>query len=320
MDKQLSIQPGPDAKPDHLEGKLQGVLRNAKAENTRRAYRSDFSHFKRWCDSRGASPLPAAPKTVSLYLSDIMPDYAVSTLRRRLAAISTIHKLAGHESPAQSELVRQTFKGIRRTKQQPKTQKEPLLTKHLNLICKELSGELKELRDKAILLVGFAGALRRSEIVGLHREDVAFRDEGLEITIRSSKTDQEGKGHTKGIAFGSSQRTCPVLSLNRWLTKAGLQRGPIFRSVDRHGNLGESALSSRSVANIVKRCVERIGLDPSKYSGHSLRAGTVTQAALNDVGILSIMDQTGHKSERIVKQYYRNATIFKNNASAELGL
>lgn len=125
---------------------------------------------------------------------------------------------------------------------------------------------------------------------------------------------------TKGIAFGSSQRTCPVLSLNRWLTNAEIQSGPIFRSVDRHGNIGESALSSRSIANIVKRCVELIGLDPSDYSGHSLRAGTVTQAALNDVGILSIMDQTGHKSERIVKQYYRNATIFKNNASSELGL
>lgn len=193
MKNQLPIQPGPDNKPDHLEEKLQGVLRNAKAENTRRAYRSDFSHFKRWCKSRGISVLPAAPKTVSLYLSDIMTDYAVSTLRRRLAAISTIHKLAGHESPAQNEMVRQTFKGIQRTKQQSKTQKEPLLTKHLKLICKELPDTLKAARDKAILLIGFAGALRRSEITALHREDVKFREEGLEVTIQSSKTDQEGK-------------------------------------------------------------------------------------------------------------------------------
>lgn len=303
-----------------LDQKVSDILPHAKAKNTREAYKSDWIHFGEWCHSYSLGKLPADPETIAYYLSDIMGSYSVSTLKRRLSAISMIHKLAGYDSPTLSEKVKQLLEGIERIKKESKTQKLPLLTRHLVLICNSLTESTRDIRDKAILLLGFAGGFRRSELVNLDCDNIEFRDEGVAITVSSSKTDQKGKGVETGIMYGSNKMTCPVVALREWLKESRVNRGSIFRGIDRHGNISESRLSAKSVALIVKKHVREIGLDPSEYSGHSLRSGTVTQAALNDVSLLSIMDQTGHKSERVVREYYRKANIFKNNASSSLGL
>ena len=176
------------------------------------------------------------------------------------------------------------------------------------------------IRDRALLLVGFAGAFRRSELVGLDIADLDFNHDGLTVTLRRSKTDQEGEGRKVGLPYGSNPSTCPVRSLQAWIEASAIEAGPVFRSVNRHGRLQPDRLSDKAVALVVKRRAEAAGLDPSRYAGHSLRAGLATAAANAGVSERAIMAQTGHRSVQMVRRYIRDGSLFRENAAAKVGL
>jgi integrase len=294
----------------------------AKAANTRRAYRADWEHFALWCGTRGRAALPATPDTVAWCLAENAPQLKVATLQRRLAAISKTHQAAGWPSPASRShaIVRETWKGIRRVQGIAQIAKSPLLPADLRRIASVLPSGLAGTRDRALLLLGFAGALRRSELVGLNFEDLDFREEGLVVTVRRSKTDQEGEGREIGVPYGSDPATCPFRAVRAWVRVSGIGGGALFRPVDRSGNLGQGRLSDKSVALLVKRYTKAIGKDSASFSGHSLRAGLVTAAALAGVSERSIMAQTGHRSADMVRRYVRGCSLFQDNAAARTGL
>jgi integrase len=262
------------------------------------------------------------PETVALYLAERADTLKPATLTRRLAAISKCHSAAGHESPASLKhaAVSEVLKGIRRTKGTAPACKSPLLVGQLKAALRDSREDLHGIRDRALLLVGFAGAFRRSELVSLDLADIAFTDDGLVVNLRRSKTDQEGEGRKVGIPHGSKPQTCPVRALRAWLEAAGISEGPAFRSVTRHGRIGTAALSGRAVALIVKGAAELAGLDASAFAGHSLRAGLATSAAAAGASERSIMDQTGHKSVQMVRRYIREGSLFRDNAAAHVGL
>jgi len=234
---------------------------------------------------------------------------ALSSIEQALAAINKAHELKGwFPSPTKAPAVRTVMQGIRRTLGQRKRQKEPATADILRSALKDLGDSLIEVRDRALLLLGFAGAFRRSELAGLNLEDLSFRSEGVLISLRRSKTDQEGHGLSKAIFFASDPKTCPVRALRTWLERSKITEGRLFRSVDRHGRLGKS-LSDRAIALVVKK-----RLPEGDFSGHSLRAGFITTAALQGKPERSIMKQTGHRSHRILREYVRTATVFEDNA------
>lgn len=292
----------------------------AKAENTRKAYRKDWEHFANWCEARSLITLPAAPQTLAAYLAELATTHKVSTLQRRLAAISQAHKLAGQDNPTRAELVRLTMQGIRRTHGMKCNQKAAAVTADVLAMVGTLPDNLLGLRDRALLLLGFAGAFRRSELVGLDVEDLQWQEVGVAITLRRSKTDQEGAGTLKGIPMGRRAETCPVRALNAWLEASGNTQGPIFRPMNRHGQVQPGRLSDKAVALVVKRAAQAAGLDASRYSGHSLRAGLATSAAAAGVQERDIMRQTGHKSVNMVRRYIREGELFRGNAAAQVGL
>jgi site-specific recombinase XerD len=293
-----------------------------KADATLRAYRADWRHFENWCQAHGFRALPASPDVVALYLADFGGRQAAATLTRRLTSINKVHRAAGHPAPALMEHlpVGETLKGIRRTHGTEQHPKQPLFTAELRAMVAHLPDTLIGLRDRALLLIGFAGAFRRSELVNVHVEDVTETEEGLVIRVRRSKTDQEGKGRQVAIPYGSSPDTCPVRSWRRWIDAARLTGGPLFRRIDRHGHVNSRGLHRDSVGAIVKRAVEAAGLDPKLYAGHSLRAGLCTQAYVNGARELDIMRQTGHKSLETVRKYIRGRGLFRDNPAAKLGL
>lgn len=305
--------------PVLLDDEAKNYMRASKAENTIRAYRSDWSIFSTWCDDRGVPSLPAAPETLAVYLASAARTLKPSTLTRRCSSISIAHEMAGYESPTRNIVVRTTLAGIRREKGTAPDQKAPILTTDLRRMVSGLPDTLAGARDRALLVLGFAGALRRSELVGLDVEDVDDRSDGLVITVVRSKTDQEGAGRKIGIPYGSYPGTCPVRAVRAWLDRSGIEDGPLFRPV-RHGRLLGSRLSGRSVALIVKRVGEAAGFDPVKYAGHSLRAGLVTSAAAAGVAERAIMNQTGHKSLPTLRRYVRDGSLFRENAAAAVGL
>jgi len=303
-----------------LADATRAYIDDAQAPATRRAYQSDWRDFTAWCDARALTFLPAEAATVALYASDLAPRRKYATIQRRISSISQAHQAAGLESPTRSLLVRKALAGIRRTHGTAQTGKAPAVVEDLRRMVDTLSDTLAGLRDRALLLVGFAGAFRRSELVSLDVSDVVFERGGLVITLRRSKTDQEGAGTKKGLPYGSNPDTCPVRALKDWLAAAPITEGPIFRPIDRHGNLGASRLSDRAVAEIVKRTAAAAGLDAATYSGHSLRAGLATAAAQAGVAERVIMQQTGHKSERMVRKYIRDGSLFRENAAGQVGL
>ena len=299
--------------------------RQAKSHNTRRAYASDWDDFARWCRPYGFVPLPAKPETVALYLTALADALKPSTLGRRLATISQVHQAAGHETPTAAAPVRLVWAGIRRAKGTDQHGKAPAVTPELRRMVDTLDDRLIGVRDRALLLIGFAGAFRRSELVGLDVRDVHTGHDGLTAYIRKSKTDQEGQGRKVGIPYGSHPHTCPVRAFGAWIERCGLEKcalteGPLFRSVNRHGKLQAGRLSDRAVALIVKRAAEAAGLDPARYAGHSLRAGLATSAAQAGVSERSIMAQTGHKSVIVARRYIRDGSLFRDNAAAQVGL
>lgn len=303
-----------------FEDEIQNILKDSIPENTLKSYSSDWKHYSNWCKSYSLTNLPATPETVAYYLTDISSDYKVSTLERRLATISKVHKLVDEESPISDPKVTELMKALRRTKGTKKRKVKPLLSPHIKKICDNLGDSLIDHRDRTLLLLGFSGGLRRSELVSLTTPLLNITEKGLKLTIEKSKTDQEGAGRQIGITYGSNFSTCPIRSYKRWLEESGIGEGYIFRSITRHGRMKSSALSPQSVALVVKKRVEEIGLEPSKFSGHSLRAGFVTEAFQNGASTIAVKNTTGHSTDRVLQEYYRPATLFENNASALLNL
>ena len=294
-------------------------IRDSKADNTKLAYRTDWNHFTAWCSFQGLLALPATEDTVCRYLADRAQFDKVSTLTRRVASISQAHQAAGYSSPTQSLSVRATLKGIRRTKTSGTTQKAPVLVEDLRRMVQELDDSLMGKRDRALLLIGFAGAFRRSELVSLDAADVSFDNNGLTVLLRVSKTDQEGEGRKVGLPYGSNLATCPVRSLQEWLRAASITEGALFIGINRHGT-PQGRLSDKAVALIVKKVAMAAGMNSTLYAGHSLRAGLATSAAMAGISERSIMAQTGHKSVMMVRRYIRDGSLFRENAAAGIGL
>jgi len=295
-------------------------VRHSKSDNTVRAYQSDWSHFESWCRAHGQVPLPATAETVGLYLADLSTTHKTATLIRRISAISQMHQIAGLETPTKSSQVRLVMAGIRRSKGMAATAKTPVLVNDLRSMVEHLPKNLLGVRDRALLLIGFSGAFRRSELVALNVEDVPVTRDGVVITIRRSKTDQEGEGRKIGIPYGSNADTCPVRALQDWLTNCGFTGGPLYRPIDRFGRVSADRLSAAAVAEIVKKYAAAVGLKAADFAGHSLRSGLATSAAMAGASERSIMNQTGHRSVNMVRRYIRDGSLFRENAVTLVGL
>ncbi len=299
---------------------VQDFIRASKAANTLRGYQSDWRDFCAWCESRDVQPLPATPEIVASYIAECTTHLKAGSIQRRLNAIAEAHKATGHESPTHDALVRNTMKGIRRTLWVAPVQKAPALTEDIRAMVGAADAGLIGVRDRALLLLGFAGAFRRSELVGLDLEDCALGKDGLTINLRRSKVDQDGVGRKVGIPYGSNPDTCPVRNLHAWIEAGAITSGPLFRSINRHGQVQTGRLTPCDVARVVKKLAERAGLDPANYAGHSLRAGHATSAAIAGASERSIMNQTGHRSVQMVRRYIREGSLFRENSGAKLGL
>jgi site-specific recombinase XerD len=282
-------------------------LQASLSENTRRAYRNDIAHFLNW-----GGRIPATPESVASYLAVHAQQLSFATLSRRVAAISRIHSIKRLHSPTHSELVKATLHGIRRLYGSAQRRVSPALLTHIKAMVNGLQGT-KGLRDRAMLLVGFSGAFRRSELVAIQVSDVQFVKEGVVIRLRRGKTDQGGKGRDIGIPYMRG-KFCPVKAIMAWLAESEITSGALFRRVDRYGNVMTQGLTPQSVALVVKQRIAEIGLDAKLYSGHSLRAGLVTNAAKRGVSAWKICQQTGHKSEAVMQGYIRNSQLFTDNA------
>ena len=294
-------------------------IRASKAESTIRGYRADWLHFCKWCEPHSLCPLPASPETVASFIADCASRLKVGSIQRRLNAIAEAHKAVGLASPTHHAMVANTMKGIRRTKGTAPAQKAPTLTDDIRAMVDATDIGLIGARDSALLLLGFAGAFRRSELVGLDVEDCAFGKDGLTVTLRRSKTDQESAGRKIGIPYGSNPDTCPVRRCLTWIELTGIETGPLFRSLNRHGQVQEGRLSGIDVARVVKKLARRAGLNPAKYAGHSLRAGHATSAAIAGASERSIMDQTVHRSVQMVRRHIRDGSLFRENSAGKLG-
>ena len=316
-----------------LRLRVEENIRRSKAESTLRAYRGDAGHFALWCHAHGLASLPAEHDTVALYLTACArAGAAVATLRRRVVSISQAHKAAGHPSPTATEVVRRTLSGIARGTESRPRQVAPLRIGALRAMLEATPEEdLLAIRDHALLLMGFAGGFRRSELASLEVEDLRFVEEGVDVLIRRSKTDQEGSGRAIGIPRGRHAETCPVLALQRWLRLAELTSGPLWLAIVPNGRpgtrrrspagrVGTRPLSPQAIAAVVQRAAARAGLDAREFAGHSLRAGFATEAAAQGASERAIMAQTGHRSVVMVRRYIREGDRYRENAAAALGL
>lgn len=302
--------------------KSREYAQSAKAESTVRAYRSDWRHFTTWCKAAGLTALPAAPETVALYLTALAEvGVKVATMQRRLATISQAHQAAGYDAVStRTQPLHSVWAGIKRELGTMQKGKSPLRTPDIQAMLDTLPPSLLGIRDRALLLLGFTSAFRRSELVGLDVADAEFTRDGLVITLRRSKTDQEGAGYKVGIPYSPRPDLCPVRSLQAWLEASGISEGAIFRPINRHGQIQPGRLTDQSVALVVKRSALAAGLNASRFAGHSLRAGHVTSAAENGAPERVIMNQTRHRSLAMVRRYIREGNMFKENSAAYLGL
>ena len=294
-------------------------LQSSKASNTVRAYKSDFSDFGLFCAQNGFKSLPSEPKVVSLYLTHLSTKGAkMSTLKRRLVSIGVIHKLKGHYLDTKHPAIIENIMGIKRRKGSFQKAKKPILInslkKIINAIDKQKKEEIKKLRDRSIILIGFSGGFRRNEIVSLDCDDLDFVPEGLKLSIRRSKTDQFGEGFTKALPYFDSSQYCPVVSLKKLLDLSKIRSGPVFRRFSKGSKLSENRLTDQTVALLIKEYLNLAGIDSKNFSGHSLRSGFATSAAESGVEERNIMAMTGHKSTEMVRRYIKEANLFKNNA------
>jgi site-specific recombinase XerD len=295
-------------------------IRASKATNTLRGYQTDWRAFCAWCEVRQLCPVPASPETVAAFIAECASNLKVGSIQRRLNAIAEAHKAVGVDSPTHHPMVANTMKGIRRTNGTASIQKTATLIDDIRVMVDATDGGLIGVRDRALILLGFAGAFRRSELVELNADDSAFGKDGLTVTLRRSKTDQAGEGRKIGIPYGSNPETCPVRNLQSWVEQAGISGGLLFRSINRHGQVQPGGLSGIDVARVVKKLAERAGLDAANYAGHSLRAGHATSAAIAGASERSIMNQTGHRSVQMVRRYIRDGNLFRENSAGKLGL
>jgi integrase len=295
-----------------LPPNVSAFVRDSLAPNTQRAYLSDLTEFERWGGS-----IPATAETLAAYLAARADTLAVATLVRHLASISKAHEARGLPNPTRSELVRATMRGIKRTRGCSQSEAKPLLRDDLLMVLDATGEGLKDIRDQTLLLIGFAGALRRSELVGLDVEDIEHVRQGIVLRLRQSKTDQNGQGNRISIPYGRT-RWCPVATLDTWLKSSGIIEGAIFRPVDRHGRIQSSRLSGEAVSLILRERVAAAELDPTHYSGHSLRAGLATSAAQAEVPTWRIRQHTRHASEAMLLRYVRDSQSFTANAAGAL--
>ena len=294
-------------------------LKSSKANNTVRAYKSDFKDFGLFCVKNGFKSLPTEPNIVSLYLTYLSTkDVKMSTLKRRLVSIGVIHKLKGHYLDTKHPSIIENIMGIKRRKGSIQKGKKPILISDLkqiiNVIDQLKREEIKKLRDRSIILIGFSGGFRRNEIVSLDYDDLDFVTEGLKINLKRSKTDQYGEGTMKGLPYFDNSQYCPVLSIQKWIEISKISSGPLFRRFNKGSNLSEKRLTDQTVALLIKEYLQLAGIDSKNYSGHSLRSGFATSAAESGAEERSIMAMTGHKSTEMVRRYIKEANLFKNNA------
>ena len=315
----------------------QDYAKNSRSKNTVKSYSSDWRDFDLWCQKRGLTTMPADPRSVACYLADrasqtfIDPNgnqqlpLKTSTLARRLSAISQAHQVAGVDFNRRHPAIQETWKGIRNTHGTAQKGKEPILIEDLRRMVESIQiskcdeDRLIGFRDKALLLLGFAGAFRRSELVGLQVEDLKLVRDGYIVKLRRSKTDQQGEGREVAIPYGSSPCTCPVRALQDWINVAKLQNGPLFVPINRHGQKSSNAMTSHAVAVIIKKHAPNKEM-AIEFSGHSLRAGFATTAAMAGVQEYAIMKQTGHKRSDTLKKYIRSRDLWKDNAASRVGL
>ena len=297
-------------------------LKSSKANNTLRAYKSDFKDFGAFCAKHGFNSMPTEPKIVSLYLTHLSENSKISTLRRRLVSIGVVHKLKGHYLDTKHPVIIENLMGIKRKKGSIQTGKKPILINHLkqiiNVIDEQKIEKIKKLRNKTLVLIGFGGGFRRTELISINHEDIDFVQEGVKITVRRSKTDQFGEGMIKGLPFFSNEKYCPVTNLKNWLILSKIKTGPIFRRFAKGPILTRHRLTDQSVVLIIKDCLKLAGIENQNFAGHSLRSGFATVAAESGADERSIMAMTGHKTTQMVRRYIREANIFKNNALSKI--
>ena len=293
-------------------------LKSSKSNNTLRAYKSDFKDFRAFCAKHGLNSLPSEPKIVSLYLTHLSKNSKISTLRRRLVSIGMVHKLKGHYLDTKHPIIVENLMGIRRVIGSIQKGKKPILINHLKLLINAINNqkieEIKKLRDKSLILIGFGGGFRRTELISTDYEDLEFVPEGLKITIRKSKTDQFGEGMIKGIPYFSNEIYCPIVNLKRWLDISKIKSGPIFRRFSKGSALTDKRLTDQSLVLLMKEYLNLAGIENKNFAGHSLRSGFATVAAESGADERSIMAMTGHKTTQMVRRYIKEANIFKNNA------
>ena len=300
-------------------------LKSSKSDNTLRAYKSDFKDFGLFCAKNGFISLPSEPKVISLYLTHLSTkDIKMSTLKRRLVSIGVIHKLKGHYLDTKHPSIIENIMGIKRRKGSSQKGKKPILISDLKILIKAIdkqkNDEIKKLRDRTIILIGFSGGFRRNEIVSLNYDDLEFMPEGLKITLRRSKTDQYGEGTLKGLPYFDNPEYCPVLSIKKWLDFSKINTGPVFRRFNKGSKLSEKRLTDQTVALLIKQYLKLAGIDSRSFSGHSLRSGFATSAAESGAEERTIMAMTGHKSTEMVRRYIKEANLFKNNALNKIKL
>jgi site-specific recombinase XerD len=298
-------------------------LKNSKASNTVRAYKSDFNDFGLFCAKNGFKSLPSEPKIVSLYLTHLSTkDAKISTLKRRLVSIGVIHRLKGHYLDTKHPSIIENIMGIKRRKGSIQKGKKPILINLLRELIKVIDEQdkepIKKLRDRSIILIGFSGGFRRNEIVSLDYDDLDFVTEGLKINLKRSKTDQYGEGSVKGLPYFDSSKYCPVVTIKNWIETSKIDSGPLFRRFTKGSNLSKNRLTDQSVALIIKNYLQLAGIDSKNYSGHSLRSGFATTAAESGAEERTIMAMTGHKSPEMVRRYIKEANLFKNNALSKI--
>jgi site-specific recombinase XerD len=285
-------------------------LRNSKSANTLRAYQSDYNDFSLFCSKNGFQAMPTQPKILALYITHLSSYSKYSTLKRRLASISILHKTKGHYIDTKHPIIIENLMGIKRTNGSNQRGKKPLLINDLKILIKAIhhssEKDNRKIRDKAVILIGFSGGFRRSELVDIEYEDLEFVSEGVKIFVKRSKTDQSGEGMTKAIPYFDDPKFCPVNALKSWIEIFDLKKGKIFN------------ISDKSVALIIKKYANYAGLDSEKYAGHSLRSGFATSTAESGAEERDIMAMTGHKSTEMVRRYIKEANLFKNNALNKL--
>jgi len=291
---------------------VEQFIRESLSANTRKAYRADLAHFSDW-----GGELPASADLVARYLADHADTLAPSSLARRVATLCKVHEANAWPNPCRSEIVRATMRGIKRVKGTAQDQACPLLREDLFILLDALGYDPRARRDRALLLIGWAGGFRSSELVGLDLPDIEEVREGLVLHLRRSKTDQTGQGRKIGIPLGRT-RHCPLAALSAWLDALRVNDGPIFRPVDRHGNVRPDRLRSDAVSTILRNRLAIAGIDPEGYSGHSLRAGLATSAIKAGVPTYKVRAQTGHASDLMLSRYVRDAGLFDGNAAGAL--